>query len=127
MVLLVILQEFAILLRYQRTAVREVVFKDFQQRTDLIQRKVYEQPFRNKDRLCFSARKPVFNLGTPRIFQRVSRDHRHPVLFWESLFPCRYRIRKVQVKPPDLSVIHAGKAVIETRADVHDDRIRGFF
>ena len=34
-VLLVILQEFAILLRYQRTAVREVVFKDFQQRTDL--------------------------------------------------------------------------------------------
>lgn len=65
--------------------------------------------------------------GANCILQSASSDHGHPVLLRKSFLSGGDRIRQIQIKPPDLLVIHPGKPVIETRSDIHYNRIRLFF
>ena len=46
-----------------------------------------------------------------------------PLCFMEKLFPYFNRIRQINVKPLDFSVIHAGKAVIKPAPDIDADHI----
>ena len=46
-----------------------------------------------------------------------------PLCFMEKMLSHFNGIRQINMKPPDFSVIHTGKAVIEPAADIDADRI----
>ena len=46
-----------------------------------------------------------------------------PLCFMEKLFPYFNRIRQINVKPTDFSIVHPRKTVIESAPDIDADRI----
>lgn len=62
------------------------------------------------------------DLLCPPCPENIRPQHMLPLCFMEKMLSHFNGIRQINMKPPDFSVIHTGKAVIEPAADIDTDR-----